>query len=328
MRPADKFLRLGTIVSGELFLTAVLLISFLCRIGTYSLFPTENSYTFTGISFGLTPAGSCIAGFICSVAAGLILIGIDRVHTIIRARSMAPAALFLLLITCTPQLYPLSRGLAATPFLLLATYCLMSSFQKESSQINLFHTFLLLGTGSLVYPKLTWLAPLFLVGAVIFMSLNIRSFFAAILGWALPFWILFAIAILSQDLSMLYAPFRELIHFQALGTNYPAWQLLLLALLLIAWIASILNKISTKYDDKMRTRTFLNFLSLLSIALLLGTVLQPSDGVNMLPLACAPVSLLMGHHFTLANNKGDSAFILFVLLALVTVYFVNVWMIL
>lgn len=328
MQRADKFLRLGTIISGELFLTAVLLISFLCRIGTYSLFPTEKSYTFAGISFGLAPAVSCIAGFLCSVATGLILTGIDRVHTIIRKRSLAPASLFLLLMTCTPQLYPLSRGLAAAPFLLLDTYCLMGSFQKESSQTNLFHAFLLLGTGSLVYPKLTWLAPLFLVGAVIFMSLNVRSLFAAILGWALPFWMLFFFALLSQDLSMFYAPFRELVRFQALGASYPAWQLLLFALLQIALIASILYKISAKYEDKVRARTFLAFLTLLSIALSLCAVLQPSDGADILPLACAPVSLLMGHYVTLAGNKGDSVFVLFMLLALVTVYFVNVWMIL
>ena len=183
-----------------------------------------------------------------------------------------------------------------------------------------------LGIGGLIYPKLCFLFPIFLIGTIQFLSLNARSFFAALMGGLMPFWFLLAYGLVMRDIDLIVSPFLSLGTFQPLGIGYELWQLPLYVLLLTLFIVSTTHIYLTTYDERMRTRVFLRFLIFLGGFLLLCMPLQPQEAIHLFPLASVPISLIAAHFFALTESRLSLAFTIFTLIALVGTYLFCLWM--
>lgn len=315
------------IVSGGFSYTGATLLMLGAWGVSYLLFPkSAYSLIFLTKSVGLTAEVSYILGALCCLIIGLLANWLSKSNAIIRKRTQAVYGLYLLLVACCPLLHPLSRGFLAAGFLIFALHYLMGSFQEEFSQPKVFQSFCMLGISCLLYPKLILLYPLFLIGTISFLSLNLRSFVAALIGGLMPFWFLLAYGLVVQDIDLIVEPFMSLATFQPLGVGYELWQLPLFLLLLILFLVSAIHIYLTTFDDRMRTRVFLHFLILLGGFLLLFMALQPQEAINLFPLACIPISMTAAHFFALTDSKLSLAFTLFTLVAILGTYFYYLWM--
>jgi len=314
------------LVSGDLSTTGVTLLMFGAWAFSYLFYtqPIEHLYLLT-IDINITPLISYVAGALCYLLIALLLLWLNKEHTLIRERTSVEAHLYLLTGACCLLLHPISQGLLASVFLVLALHFLMHSFQMDYSQGDLFHCFLMLGIGCLIYPKLVFVTPIFLIASAQFLSLHIRSFVAALLGFMIPFWFLLAYALLAQDLDILVAPLLVLSSYYPLGVGYELWQLPLYGLLVLLFIVSAIHTYSTTFDDKMRTRMYLRFLIALSAFLLICLALQPHEAIDVFPLAAVPISLLAGHFFALTGNRASAFFTVFCLLAYVALFIFSLW---
>ena len=134
----------------------------------------------------------------------------------------------------------------------------------------------------------------------------------------LPYWFLFGHAFFYNEMDLFYRPFIELstfgeaFHLQTLQS----WELAILGYLLILFIVSAVHCIAAGFEDKIRTRAYLQFLIDLTIFLFLLIAIQPNYCNDLLPLLMISNSILIGHFFVLTNSKSSNVFFIISLVSL------------
>ena len=98
-----------------------------------------------------------------------------------------------------------------------------------------------------------------------------------------------------------------------------------LGYLLVLFIVSAAHCIIAGFEDKIRTRAYLQFLIDLNIFLFLLIALQPTYCANLLPLLMISNSILIGHLFVLTNNKTSNIFFIVATVCLILLFVFNVW---
>lgn len=269
---------------------------------------------------------SLVLGLIGYLLVSSLILWLNKVHILIMERTRITAMLYGLTGACCLPLHRISVGLVAAIFLILALHFLMKSYRSASPQLQVLHTFVMLGIGCIIYPKLTYLTPVFLIGSYQCMSMDGRSFWAALLGWAVPFSFLLCYAFAIQDIQVFLSPFFDMISFGTLGVGYELWQYPLFFFLVLLLIVGATHFYTTNLEDRLRTRIYLNFLVILSTVLLVATMLQPQDAVSLFPLAAVPVSLLAGRYFSLTNSRVSGGFLVFILFLLLGIFIFCLWM--
>ena len=153
------------------------------------------------------------------------------------------------------------------------------------------------------------------------------SICGALLGWVLPYWFLFGHAFFYNQMELFYRPFTELVTFGKpfdLQILQP-WELAVLGYLLVLFIVSAAHCIIAGFEDKIRTRAYLQFLIDLNIFLFLLIALQPTYCANLLPLLMISSSILIGHFFVLTNSKTSNVFFIISLVSLILLFSFNIW---
>lgn len=266
-----------------------------------------------------------LCGFILYGFIGYLLIELNNVYAIIRMRASVQTAVFFLLVTANPSIQTLSEGNLASITLLISLFFLFRSYQKPAASANLFYTFVSLGIGSMLLPPLIWTAPLYWIGAYGFQSLTPKSFFASLAGWLLPYWFLFSHAYFHEEMDLFYTPFLEMIHFQPLDFCFQPREIATQAYLLILYLASACHCLITGYEDKMRTRSYLHFLILLTFCLFIYILLQPQQVNQILPMQLIGISFLSGHLFALTNTRSSNLFFISMLTGLCLLFAFHLW---
>lgn len=258
---------------------------------------------------------------------GYFLIELNNTFGIIRMRASVQTSLYFLLITACPGMHQLYAGDIAAIAFLISIYFLFKSYQQTRPAGYLFHAFAFIGIGSLVFPQLTYIVPVWWIGAYLFQSLTSRSFFASLLGWSLPYWFLLGHSYFHSDMNLFYQPFTELMTFQPIQLlgNLQLWEIVTLSYLFILFIVSSVHCIVAGYEDKIRTRSYLHFLIFLNFCLFLFILLQPIHSMNLMSLLLIGISILVGHLFVLTNSKISNLFFIGSMLGLIFLFGFNLW---
>lgn len=324
------------ITAGRLTLPAVIFICTLCWVSTYFLFPDLTASTTRESlpsfwqatrDFLLPSWAERIVSFLVYAVIGYFLIELNNQFGIIRMRASMQTAIYFLLITACPEMHLLYAGDIAALAFLISIYFLFRSYQQSRAAGNLFYSFLFIGAGSILFPQLTVLSVLWLLEAYRFQALTPRSFCGALIGWTLPYWMLFGHAFFYNEMELFYRPFIELTTFgdvfnlQILQT----WELAVLGYLLVLFIASAVHCIAAGFEDKIRTRAYLQFLIDLTIFLFLLIAIQPNYCSDLLPLLMISCSILIGHFFVLTNSKSSNVFFIVSLVSLILLFAFNIW---
>lgn len=324
------------VTAGRFTLPVVILICTLCWVSTYFLFPDlmtaptqENLSSFwqSARDFLLPGWAERIVSFLVYAVIGYFLIELNNQFGIIRMRASMQTAIYFLLVTACPEMHLLYAGDIAALTFLISIYFLFKSYQQSRAAGYLFYSFLFIGAGSILFPQLTVLSVLWLFEAYRFQALTPRSFCGALLGWMLPYWMLFGHAFFYNEMELFYRPFIELTTFgdvfnlQILQT----WELAVLGYLLVLFIVSAVHCIAAGFEDKIRTRAYLQFLIDLTIFLFLLIAIQPNYCSDLLPLLMISCSILIGHFFVLTNSKSSNVFFIVSLVSLILLFAFNIW---
>ncbi|MCD8292441.1 MAG: hypothetical protein LUC23_01600 [Prevotellaceae bacterium] len=267
-----------------------------------------------------------LGGFLLHGLIGYFLIGLNNTFNIIRVRASVQTAIYLMWVAVCPALHGLDRGNVAGLVFLLALYFLFKSYQRKDAEKQLFLSCAFLGAGSLLVPQYTLAMPLFWIGAYLFRALHLRSFLASIVGWFLPYWFLLGYAYCTGRMELFYRPFEALATFYpvAFHTRLHAW--VTLGYFLLFYLVSVLHCMATGFEDKIRTRSYLQFLMLLCFCLFVYFILQPALTVAFLPLLLMAGSILVAHLFVLTGSRGSNLFFIGMLVGLLGLYVFNVWL--
>lgn len=324
------------ITAGRLTLPAVILICTLCWVSTYFLFPDLiTSATRESLpSFWQATRDSLLPGwaerivsFLVYAVIGYFLIELNNQFAIIRMRASMQTAIYFLLVTACPEMHLLYAGDIVALAFLISIYFLFRSYQQSHSSSYLFYSFFFIGAGSIIFPQLTVLTVLWLLEAYRFQALTPRSFCGALIGWTLPYWMLFGHAFFYNEMELFYRPFIELTTFgEAFNLQIlQTWELAVLGYLLVLFIVSAVHCIAAGFEDKIRTRAYLQFLIDLTIFLFLLIAIQPNYCSDLLPLLMISCSILIGHFFVLTNSKSSNVFFIVSLVGLILLFAFNIW---
>lgn len=255
------------------------------------------------------------------------LIELNNQFGIIRLRASAQTTIYFLLVTVCPQMHLLYAGDIAAIALLISTYFLFKSYQQAQSSSYLYYSFFFIGAGSILFPQLSFLVVLWLFEAYRFQSLTLRSFFGAMLGWMTPYWLLFGHAAFYRQMELFYHPFTELVTFEPVFNVQilQPWELATLGYLLVLFLVSATHCIVAGFEDKIRTRAYLQFLIGLTFWLFLFILLQPSHCSDLLPILMISCSILIGHFFALTHSKISNLFFIVSMVSLILLFGFNIW---
>lgn len=326
----------GQVTAGRLTLPAVIFICTLCWVSTSFLLPDLNASTGSESAPSLwlsardllLPAwAERIVSFLIYAIIGYFLIELNNQFGIIRMRASMQTAIYFLLVTVCPSMHLLYAGDVAALAFLISIYFLFRSYQQSQAAGYLFYSFFFIGAGSILFPQLTVLSVLWILEAYRFQSLNARSFCGALLGWMLPYWMLFGHAFFYNQMELFYRPFNELVtlgDFFNFQTLQP-WELAILGYLLVLFIVSAAHCVIAGFEDKIRTRAYLQFLIDLTLFLFLLIALQPVYCSDLLPLLMISSSILIGHFFVLTGSKTSNLFFIVSLIGLILLFGFNIW---
>ena len=320
--------------AGRWTLPAVIFICALCWVLTYFLFPDsiasttpKDSSSFLQSTRDLLLPGWAerIVSFLVYAIIGYFLIELNNQFSIIRMRASMQTAIYFLLVTVCPGMHLLYIGDIVALGSLISIYFLFKSYQQAQAAGYLFYSFFFIGAGSILFPQLTILSVLWLLEAYRFQSLTPRSFCGALLGWMLPYWMLFGHAFFYNEMELFYRPFNQLLAFGEVFNLQilQPWELAILGYLLVMFIVSAVHCIAAGFEDKIRTRAYLQFLIDLTLFLLIA--LQPIYCSALLPLLIISNSILIGHFFVLTNSKSSNVFFIISLVGLILLFAFNIW---
>lgn len=326
----------GQVTAGRWTLPIVVFICTLCWVLTSFLLPDLTASTVEDSTLSLwqsardllLPAwAERLVSYLIYAVIGYSLIELNNRFGIIRMRASMQTAIYFLLVTICPEMHLLYAGDIAALAFLFSIYFLFKSYQQPQAAGYLFYSFLFIGAGSLLFPQLTFLSVPWIFEAHRFQALKPRSFCGALLGWVLPYWFLFGHAFFYNQMELFYRPFTELVTFGKpfdLQILQP-WELAVLGYLLVLFIVSAAHCIIAGFEDKIRTRAYLQFLIDLNIFLFLLIALQPTYCANLLPLLMISSSILIGHFFVPTNSKTSNVFFIISLVSLILLFSFNIW---
>lgn len=320
------------IMTGRFTLPVSVCITIVCWVGAYILLPdiqekeAANIFWTMIASFHMPVWLNKLLCLFVYFTIGYVLIQMNKNFGLIRVRASVQTSFYLLLIAACPVIQYLSAGDLTALAFVIALYALFNAFQAAKPSGYLFHTFLFIGLSSLVFPPITLLSPILLVGAFNFQALTLRSLFAAILGWSMPYWFLFGHAFYYDTMELFYQPFRDLITFYPIDfDHFHVWEIAMLGFAFVLFLTSSIHCFAKGYMDRIRTRVHLRFLILLTFCIFIFILLQPIHCTTLLPLLFTGVSILTCHMFVLTKSRITNIFFICTGITLILLFCFNIW---
>ncbi len=244
-------------------------------------------------------------GLSATLATAYLIMELNNRNALLRIRSRMMSVTFLFLMTVCPALHSWSTASLLPLLLVLGFFALFGSYQAANAPGYVFHAFLCLGVGSLLFPPFAVLA-LCYYGCMAFLLHNFtwRTILAGLIGLALPYWGYAAYAIWENQLDTAFLfvqPWLQLRvpQYSVLGIH--EWA----SLGTIAFFAvlAIIHLCRTAYADKIRTRLLLLTILVTEVFLVAGIALLPEQFDVQFRLFLTNSALLIAHYYALSNGR-------------------------
>ena len=176
-------------------------------------------------------------------------------------RASMQTAIYFLLVTVCPGMHLLYIGDIVALGSLISIYFLFKSYQQAQAAGYLFYSFFFIGAGSILFPTTHHPLGALAVRSLPFPVAHSSHFCGALLGWMLPYWMLFGHAFFYNEMELFYRPFNQLLAFGEVFNLQilQPWELAILGYLLVMFIVSAVHCIAAGFEDKIRTRAYLQF---------------------------------------------------------------------
>lgn len=252
------------------------------------------------ITDGMLWGGLAITGL-----TAYLIMELNNRNALLRIRSRMMSVTYLGLMLVCPALHTWSLEAIPTVCFILAYFMLFSSYQQVRAEGYIFHAFLLLGIGSMVYPPLLVLALSYYISMLFQLrAFSWRTFMAGVLGLAVPYWAFAAYAIWNNQLDTTFLYLNDWFtphvpDFTQLNLNQWVTLGFFFALALFAFI----HFMHTAYNDKIRTRMLLYTVITTQVFITIGMVLLPEHYDEQMRLFIANSSLIIAHYYALGKGR-------------------------
>ena len=266
-------------------------------------------------------------GLLATGITAYVLMEFNNSNALIRIRSRMISSVYLVLMAALTSLHSYSVN-ALPPLCVLSAYFLLfKTYQNSHPESLVFHAFLFIGLGSLIFPQILLFTPFYLLAMIVQLrSLNLRSFAAAIMGTVLPFALIEAYMFYCAQ--PLYTPafIRTLTCFPPPDYSVLSeHQMVSVGVVAFLAISAMLHFRYTKFNDKIRTRMFLYMLTVQELLIIAFLVAQPQHFDPLFRLLVMNSSPLIAHHLALTQRRWGTCYFYFALLLILTLAIYNLW---
>lgn len=238
--------------------------------------------------------------------------------------SLFPTLFFLMPLCCNPTiLQSFNVGMVGAVALFVSTYYLFENYgKKRVEQMAYTVTFLLCAT-TILWDKIIFFMPLFLLGMGQLNLLTIKSAAASILAIITVAFILWA----STYLEWGYFNFEsswEGIKSVFLLEDYNAisqisiYEVLYIAPILIVVLIYNLTNLYADTREKISIKRYIQFVNTILVTTILLIILNPLNINSYMPIFYASSSLLAAHYFNSIKSKAKLRFLYSIILAYIT----------
>lgn len=250
--------------------------------------------------------------FIIGGITAYLLIELNTFFALIRSRSSLPSALFVILYSSSLFLHEYGKGECWILLLFLGSfYCLLRGHELKNTPGYTFHAFLGLGIASMIVPDLIYCIPLLFITMIQMRMLNLRTFFAGILGYCIPFWILTGYDLYKGNEIQVLTWFNGITQWSLQDyLNIPLPQSVTVIFVLLLSAISGINSMLLSLNDKVRTRIFIRVINITGIYITSLLVIKPMMINSLLPILMALASILFGYTMILKSNKFTNIFMI------------------
>lgn len=268
-----------------------------------ALFPAAiiSCLAVTGVSFGE------LTDLLPLMAIGLttyLLIELNTSFSLIRTRTTLHASLFLLFYVSCPFLHTYSHDIWITPLFVAGIYFLFQSYESPYASTPVFHSFLCLGLGSMIFPWLLYLIPFIYLFMVNLRSFNARTFFAGIIGTTLPYWFLLCWYLYTGEAEKTFQPFIRLAHPPVIGYGTLSLsQIVTIGTLTVLTAICSIQVVMQGYKDKVQTRIMLRIIIMAGVISVMLAALLPSHINAAVTMLLVVYAIMGGHLFALTFNR-------------------------
>lgn len=246
-----------------------------------------------------------------------LLSRLNSVFPLMREHSYIVMMFFLLLEMLSPSCITLfTAGNMAALLIYASIFVLYSCYQQGEAPKEAFLITLLISTASIVYARILYFLPLFILGLYQMKSLSLRTLIAVVIGWVTPFWTAWGMGWISSDQ---FCPEVLLVK--------PEWDNIGLDLLpagisILLGLFTGTNNLMNAHTEKIQTRAMNGFINILSIYATLLILIDTTHYMAYLPILNMGVSLQAAYYFTSRHSKATH--ILYYTL-IVILLMVNIW---
>lgn len=267
-----------------------------------------------------------LATMAISACIGYLMIETNTAFTLIRTRTTFFISLYWYLFSSFLFLHPFKWSQFTTLAFVLAMYHLFRSYESPYTSGKIFYTSFFLAIGSFCFPQLLYFTPIFLFSALLFGSLNIKSFIAFLLGIIGPYWMLFCYAFYSDRMHLFITPLKALTHFSPINyTSIPLYEWISWGFTTFTLLVASIHYFMVSYQDKTRTRSFLSFITIIGYTTTLFIIIQPHHMHVCLPIQLLSTSYLGAHLFTLTRNRFTGILFMITFACLISLTYYNIW---
>lgn len=270
-------------------------------------------------------------GWAVMAAMAYIVVEWNNRFQLLRVRSRMNSATFIVLMTAFPFLHPLSWSILPAACLLLAYFLLFHTYGSHAPQGYVFHSFLPLGIGSILFPPLLLYVPFLLFSAQLNLrALNGKAFAAAFFGLCLPYWLALPYWLWDTDAGRDFLSRWQRLLTPALPdyASVPLGQWVSLTVLILLGLIALSHFWRTAFNDKIRTRQYFHLLQLQLVPTTALLAWYPREFPSLLPILIVGLTPFIAHYFTLAKGRGMNAWFvgwLILLFALAACHYFNLW---
>lgn len=245
-----------------------------------------------------------IVTLIITIASALYLIQLNTKHILIKYRTYLPVLLYILFTSSFIPLQRINPAVFASPFLILATDNLLSSYESRNSLDRFFRASFYIGVGSLIYLPLAIFIALAFLSLIILNNTGIRQWLAVLFGFITPWFFAFIYYFVWQNsartlfkiIAQSLIPIGENHSYGVAFTIFYPF----IGLLLVISLLFLLRNLPTQKINIRKYYSLFFWMVLLSGVLVLFSTFS---SIEMVYLAAVPSTFIIANYFTFAKSK-------------------------
>lgn len=269
---------------------------------------TDNGGYIWSLLFSNLHSGDAVSiilgNSVVTLAICLILSYASWHYSLIRDKTFLPSAISLLIFSCHPQ-FLLFSSLHIAALLYLTAICLsFGLYQNARAQWRLFNIAILLGASMLASVQALPYIVLIIIALFYLRIFNLKNILSIILGLLFTLWIALLTSLPLGKLDSFVSYFDQLSNITFLHLlDFSVVEWILWALYLLIQIIVIVDFRLNMHKDKIKTRSQINFLFLLSFIFFLSYCLLCWNLNFTLYLLLGTFIIPLSHYFALTYSK-------------------------